>query len=114
MGSHRVYRARRYAFGQQLLTLRTRVALTQIALAEQIGVHRRSIQNWERAMRATLRGHSARKRAVAWSPNHALLASGSLDQTVKIWDIAALHLRAGQPSVDYDRTYGFGRWRIGS
>ena len=47
MGSHRVYRERRYAFGQQLLTLRTRVALTQIALAERIGVHRRSIQNWE-------------------------------------------------------------------
>src|SRR3982751_6561840 len=47
MGSHRVYRERRYAFGEQLLLLRTRVALTQIALAEQIGVHRRSVQNWE-------------------------------------------------------------------
>src|SRR6266508_2006783 len=47
MGAHRVYRERKYAFGQQLLTLRTRVALTQIALAEHIGVHRRSVQNWE-------------------------------------------------------------------
>jgi WD40 repeat protein/class 3 adenylate cyclase/transcriptional regulator with XRE-family HTH domain len=42
-----VYRERRYAFGQQLLTLRTRAALTQIALASQIGVNRRSVQNWE-------------------------------------------------------------------
>src|SRR6266508_3355939 len=47
MGAHRVYRERKYAFGQQLLTLRTRAALTQIALAEHIGVHRRTVHNWE-------------------------------------------------------------------
>ena len=47
MGAHRVYRVRNYAFGQQLLTLRTRAALTQIALASQIGVNRRSVQKWE-------------------------------------------------------------------
>jgi WD40 repeat protein/class 3 adenylate cyclase/transcriptional regulator with XRE-family HTH domain len=47
MGGHRVYRERRYAFGQQVLSLRTRAALTQIALASQIGVNRRSLQNWE-------------------------------------------------------------------
>ena len=33
MGAHRSYRERRYAFGQRLLTLRTRTALTQIELA---------------------------------------------------------------------------------
>jgi predicted ATPase/transcriptional regulator with XRE-family HTH domain len=47
MGTHRTYRERRYAFGEQLLTLRSRVSLTQIALAAAIGVHRRSLQNWE-------------------------------------------------------------------
>ena len=47
MGAHRVYREHKYAFGKQLLTLRTGIALTQIELAEQIGVHRRSVQNWE-------------------------------------------------------------------
>ena len=47
MGAHRVYRQRSYAFGQQLLSLRTRAHLTQIALAEQIGVNRRSVQYWE-------------------------------------------------------------------
>ena len=47
MGDHRVYRHHGYELGNQLLILRTRVALTQIALAEQIGVHRRSVQNWE-------------------------------------------------------------------
>ena len=39
MGAHRVYHERKYVFGQQLLTLRTRAALTQIALASKIGVH---------------------------------------------------------------------------
>src|SRR5262245_41704857 len=47
MGAHRVYREHKYVFGKQLLILRTRTALTQSALAEQIGVHRRSLQNWE-------------------------------------------------------------------
>jgi len=42
-----VYRDYNYDLGNQLLLLRTRIALTQIALAEQIGVHRRSVQNWE-------------------------------------------------------------------
>jgi transcriptional regulator with XRE-family HTH domain len=47
MGVHRGYCERSYAFGQQILTLRTRAVLTQIALAEQIGVNRCSVQNWE-------------------------------------------------------------------
>ncbi len=41
------YRERRYAFGNHILTLRTRVSITQIELAQYIGVHRRSVQNWE-------------------------------------------------------------------
>ena len=47
MGNHRVYRDHKYELGTQLVILRTRIALTQIALAEAIGVHRRSVQNWE-------------------------------------------------------------------
>src|ERR1700712_5322605 len=47
MAAYRGYREHNYAFGKQLLTLRTRIALTQIELAEQISVHRRSVQNWE-------------------------------------------------------------------
>ena len=43
MGSRRVYRERNYAFGHQLLSLRMRAGLTQIALASQIGVNRRSV-----------------------------------------------------------------------
>src|SRR5262245_13653125 len=47
MGAHRSYRDRKFVFGNQLLTFRTRASLTQSALAEQIGVHLRSVQNWE-------------------------------------------------------------------
>jgi transcriptional regulator with XRE-family HTH domain len=47
MGSHRVYRQRKYEFGQRLFDLRTRLALTQGQLAEQIGVHWHSVQKWE-------------------------------------------------------------------
>src|SRR5262245_19205929 len=47
VGSHRSYRQRKYAFSKQLLQLRTRLMLTQGQLAEQIGVHRHSVQKWE-------------------------------------------------------------------
>lgn len=47
MGTRRSYRQPRYEFGKQLLALRTRAALTQLELAQQVGVHRRSVQNWE-------------------------------------------------------------------
>ena len=47
MGSPPVYRPRKYKFGKQLLEVRTRILLTQNQLAEQIGVHWRTVQNWE-------------------------------------------------------------------
>src|SRR5437588_2321164 len=41
------YRERDYAFGQVMLTLRTRLALTQIELAGMLGVTRRAVIDWE-------------------------------------------------------------------
>ena len=37
---------------------------------------------------ATLEGHTSRIRSVAFSPDGTTLASGSVDNTVKLWDIA--------------------------
>jgi len=41
------YRERDYAFGQQLLTLRTAIGLTQASLAEYLGVSRQAVLDWE-------------------------------------------------------------------
>ncbi|HEX9616526.1 MAG TPA: helix-turn-helix domain-containing protein [Anaerolineales bacterium] len=41
------YRDRDYAFGQAMLTLRTRIGLTQAGLASFLGVSRRAVGDWE-------------------------------------------------------------------
>src|SRR2546428_8644593 len=41
------YRERDYAFGRVMLTLRTRLGLTQIELADILGVKRRAVIDWE-------------------------------------------------------------------
>lgn len=47
MSNYRLYEERKYEFGSHILELRTRTGLTQMAFANQAGVHRRSVQNWE-------------------------------------------------------------------
>ena len=41
------YREQDYAFGQQMLTLRARIGLTQAGLADLLGVSRRAVGEWE-------------------------------------------------------------------
>ena len=41
------YRVRDYAFGQTILTLRTTIGLTQVVLAEHLGVTRKAVGGWE-------------------------------------------------------------------
>src|SRR5215469_3038491 len=41
------YGERDYAFGQMILTLRTTLGLTQTGLADQLGVSRRAVAEWE-------------------------------------------------------------------
>ncbi len=42
------YQERDYAFGQTMLTVRTRIGLTQAELAKTLGVNRKTVGNWER------------------------------------------------------------------
>src|SRR5438132_14005093 len=42
-----LYRERDYAFGRVILTLRTKLGLTQTALADMLGVTRRAVIDWE-------------------------------------------------------------------
>ena len=95
MGSHRVYRERRYAFGQQLLTLRTRVALTQIALAEQIGVHRRSIQNWETG-KSYPKAETLQRLLATFLSYNAFTAGNEREEAQTLWHLAA---QDGQQSL---------------
>ncbi|HET8852303.1 MAG TPA: hypothetical protein VFN02_07235, partial [Ktedonobacteraceae bacterium] len=60
------YRERDYAFGQLMLTVRTKLALTQTEVVEGLGVG---------------------CRAAAWSPDGRLQASGSLDQMIWLWEV---------------------------
>jgi hypothetical protein len=39
--------------------------------------------------RCTLQGHTKQVTSVAYSPDGKLLASGSMDQTIKLWDLAS-------------------------
>ena len=45
--SRSFYEERDYAFGQRMLTLRTRIGLTQASLAELLGITRKAIGRWE-------------------------------------------------------------------
>jgi predicted ATPase/transcriptional regulator with XRE-family HTH domain len=74
MGRHREYKIRDYAVGQQLLMLRTRAGLTQDKLAELLGMHRRSIQNWE--VGAAYPNELGLQRLLALYVEHAVFTPG--------------------------------------
>ena len=62
-----------------------------------------SILAEEPKLRNTLREHSDCVRSVAWSPDGKALASGSCDETIKLWDPGIGKCTATLKGPDVDR-----------
>src|SRR5262245_505687 len=87
MGTHRPYRERRYAFGEQILSLRTRVSLTQVELAEQLGVHRRSVQNWETGA-SYPKAEQLQRLIAVFLRHHAFTRGDEREEAQALWERA--------------------------
>src|SRR6476646_1615886 len=88
MGDHRAYRDHKYEFGNHLLILRRRVALTQIALAEAIGVHRRSVQNWETG-ESYPKAEMLQRLIAVFLRHHAFVLGHERAEALALWEQAA-------------------------
>src|SRR5947209_8350670 len=88
MAGHRSYRELRFEFGRQVLTLRTRAALTQTEFAREIGVHRRSVQNWETG-ESYPKGDALQCMLVVLLKHQALTAGQEQDEAKTLWNQVA-------------------------
>jgi transcriptional regulator with XRE-family HTH domain len=81
------YRDRDYAFGQAMLSLRTRIGLTQTGLADFLGVSRRTVGDWEAGSSYPKAGHL--KRFVALAIQHQAFPAGhEADEVRSLWQAA--------------------------
>ena len=81
------YRERDYAFGQTILTMRTRIGLTQAGLAKTLGVSRKAVIDWEGGISYPQAKHI--KRFVALAIQHRAFRAGHVVEEVRaIWQSA--------------------------
>jgi transcriptional regulator with XRE-family HTH domain len=82
-----LYRERDYAFGQVMLTLRTRLGLTQTALADALGVSRRAVGDWEGGI--TYPKADRLQQLVVLATQHQAFAAGRETEEVRaLWHAA--------------------------
>ncbi len=86
-------------FSNQLLTLRTRASLTQGALADAVGAHRRSVQNWEAGV--TYPKAETLQRLLVVLVQHRAFAPGQeLAEARALWDLVEGRAGLSFPAFD--------------
>ncbi len=82
------YRERDYAFGQAILTLRTRTGLTQAGLAERLGVSRKAVGEWEAGLTYPTAEHL--KALIALAIARQAFAAGREEEEIRaFWQAAS-------------------------
>ena len=90
------YREQDYAFGQQMLTLRTRIGLTQAGLAERLGVSRRAVAEWEAGSAYPKADHL--KAFLALCVRQQVFAAGREAEEIRaLWHAAHQHVLLEEP-----------------
>src|SRR5713101_4661169 len=81
------YRERDYAFGQLMLTLRTRIGLTQAGLGERLRVSRRAVVEWEGGLSYPTAGHL--QALIALGVQQRIFAAGREAEEIRaLWQAA--------------------------
>jgi predicted ATPase/transcriptional regulator with XRE-family HTH domain len=101
MPAHRGYRDRNYSFANQVLTFRTRMGLTQAQLAALVGVHRRSVQNWESGV-SYPKAEALRRLLSALLEGGAFTAGEERAEARALWEHAA---QEGQAPAGFDEAW---------
>ena len=70
-----------YAFGQAMLTLRTSIGLTQVGLAELLGVSRRAVGKWEAGSAYPKAGHL--KALLAFAVKQQAFSAGNEEEEIR-------------------------------
>jgi WD40 repeat protein/transcriptional regulator with XRE-family HTH domain len=109
MGDQRVYREHKYEFGKQVLALRTRAALTQSGLAAAVGVHRRSVQNWETGI-SYPKAEILQRLIVIYLRHRAFTPGREREEAWALWNLSAQDGR--QTFAAFDETWFAHAWSV--
>lgn len=81
------YHERDYAFGQMMLTVRTRAGLTQAELAKNLGISRKAVGDWERG--SSYPQAKNLKQFIAFAIQHRAFPTGRMVEEVRaMWESA--------------------------
>src|SRR5437588_9804824 len=84
---HHTYKERDYAFSQVMMTLRTAMSLTQVELAQFLGISRGAVLGWEAGGSYPRVEHL--KEFIALGVEHQAFATGHEEEGIRaLWQVA--------------------------